>query len=365
MTRRLLALVSKPKGRSPGQRYRLEQWARHLEVSHGLSLHFRPFESEGLTRVLYQPGRFLEKGARTLFDSVRRAGILAEAKRYDGVVLYREAALIGPPVLEELLSWMRVPLVLDFDDAIWMPSGGGVNGPFTRLRWLRKTQRICRLSTAVTVGNAYLAEYARAFAQDVSVVPTTIDLDSYPVLSEPRDDGLFTITWTGSHSTLMHLERVRPALELLARRRKVRVRVICDRPPERPFEGAETEFVSWSAATEAEDVAAGHVGIMPLPDNAFTRGKCSLKALQYMAVGRPVVLSPVGTNKQIVRHGVDGLFADSQEEWVHALDTLAGDASLRVKMGTRARETVEQGFSARRGAALFAEAVNRALSTRP
>ncbi len=363
---RLLALVQKAPGRSPGQRYRLEQWAPHLSRTHGIALEFCAFESAPLTRVIYQPGHVPQKIAFTLFDMLRRVRAVLASRRYDGVVLYREAALLGPPIYEELLARLRVPTVLDFDDAIWMSSGGGVNGAVAKLRWPQKTARLCELADAVTVGNAYLADWAGQHARDVSIVPTTIELGEYPVFPEPAAHEPFTIVWTGSHSTLQHLETVRPALERFAQvcPTRARLRVICDRPPARPITGLDTEFVPWRAATEAADIAKSHVGLMPLPDDAFARGKCSLKALQCMAVGRPVIVSPVGANMQVVTPEKNGLWASTSEEWVAALQRLAQSQSLRAELGAEARRTVEARYSAEVGARGFAEAVRRAVHAR-
>ncbi len=358
---RALTLVSKAQGISPGQRFRLEQWAPHLRARHGIDLDFVPFESPALSRTLYQPGRYAAKAALVLKDSLRRFAHVLRARRYDVVVLFREAGLVGPPVHEALLTRLGVPLVLDFDDAIWRLSGGGVNGVFSRLRFPGKTARLCSGAATVSVGNAYLADYARRFNSDVHVVPTTIELADYPAQEEPPAEAPFTVVWTGSHSTLAHLEGARAALEALARRRKLRLRIICDRPPARPFSGVDTEFVPWSAQAESSQVAAGHVGIMPLPDDEFARGKCALKALQCMAVGRPVVVSPVGANRDVVRPGENGYWAATDEEWVQALDGLAASREERARLGAAARLTVERGYSAVHGAALFAAAVRQAL----
>lgn len=359
---RLLALVQKPEGISPGQRFRLEQWAPHLRARHGISLEFAAFESPGLTRVLYEDGHVPEKAGRVVFDFVRRGLHVARSRRYDGVVLYREAALLGPALYERLLARAGVPTILDFDDAIWLESGGGRNGIFAKLRFPAKTAKLCELADAVTVGNAYLADWARSFNSNVHVVRTSIELARYPRIEPPPDDGVLRIGWTGSLSTMnQHLEPARTILERVAARRPVEVQVVCSEPPVRPFAGARNVFIPWRAATEAEDVARCHVGIMPLPDDPFARGKCGCKALQYMAVGRPVVVSPVGVNTEIVRSGENGLLAESEDEWVEALLRLGDSPELRARLGAAGRATVEAGYSAESAAAAFAAAVYSAV----
>jgi glycosyltransferase involved in cell wall biosynthesis len=232
-----------------------------------------------------------------------------------------------------------------------------------------KIPDLCRLASAVTVGNAYLAEYARRYNEDVFLVRTGIEASRYPAIAMPTDDAPFRIVWTGSHSTLAHLESIREALVELGRRRSTRLRVICDVPPAVSFEGIEVEFVRWSAAREVADLAAGHVGIMPLPDTPFTRGKCGLKAIQYMAIGRPAVVSPVGINREIVRDGENGLWASTEAEWISQLERLAADPALRARLGAAARRTIlEEGYTADVSAAAYAAVVRkvagRSASTR-
>ena len=354
---RLLALVSKPPGVSPGQRFRLEQWAPILRSRHGIAIDFSAFESEELSAVIYQRGRRMAKAALLLRDSLRRREVLARARHYDAVVIYREVALLGPALYERLLARAGVPIILDFDDAIWMPGAGSANGVFARLHFPGKTATICRFAAAVVVGNDYLASYARRHNGNVHVVPTTIDLNQYRVQPTLDAESPLVITWSGSFSTLVHLEHMRDVLRKLGARRKVRLRVICNRPPDRPFEGVDTEFVPWSERDEVSAVGATHCGIMPLPDDEFSRGKCGLKALQFMATGRPVVVSPVGVNTQIVNSGVNGIVASTADDWIQAFEALAASPDLRERLGCAGRRTVEERFSAEIGAAGFARAV--------
>jgi glycosyltransferase involved in cell wall biosynthesis len=154
----------------------------------------------------------------------------------------------------------------------------------------------------------------------------------------------------------------RPALEVLARRIPLRVRVICNKPPVAPIQGAQTEFVRWSASSEASDLSACHAGIMPLPDDEISRGKCGMKALQYMAVGRPVVAAPVGMNETIVQDGENGLLAASTDDLVAALLRLAEDRGLRRQIGAKARRSVEEHYSAAVVSPMFAAVIRSAVS---
>lgn len=356
----LLVLASKPPGLSPSQRFRLEQWAPYLRRNHGITLHFRPFESAALAEILQTPGHLARKAGLVLRDFVRRFDVLGEVGDYDAVVIHREAALIGPAIIERMIAASRKPLIFDFDDSIWSPAQEMANGVFSKLHFFGKTASICRLATAVTVGNAFLARYAREYTDRVEVIPTSIDLGLYPLVAEPVTDSPFVVCWTGSASTLVHFDHARPALEKLARQLALQVNIICNVPPTTVIEGAQQRYIPWSAEGEAQTLGNCHAGIMPLPDNEATRGKCGLKALQYMATGRPVVVSPVGVNLDLVDDGRNGFLASTSDEWVAALTELARDRKLRARMGKAARATIEHGFSASVTAARFARLVRKA-----
>ena len=354
---RVLVLASKPHGLAPGQRFRFEQWAPRLARDHNIHLDLCPFESPQLTAVLYKQGHFTSKAYGVLRDFVRRARVLSIARNYDAVLVFREAALIGPAIYERLLARSGKPLIFDFDDSIWSGGQQKNNGFFSRLHFFGKTKTLCRIASAVTPGNEFLADYARQFNERVSVVPTSIELDDYPEIPEPAAARPFVVCWTGSTSTLVHFEEARAPLEELARRIPLVVKVICNKPPERPIAGAEMRFVPWSQDNEAKEIGDCHAGIMPLPDDEVARGKCALKALQYMATGRPVLISPVGVNKTIIRSGENGYLAATADDFVTFLLKLANSPELRAKLGSAARRTVAQSYSAEVVAARFAEVV--------
>ena len=359
--RRVLVLASKAAGQAPSQRFRFEQWAPHLSEDHGIELDLLPFESPALSETLYRSGHFTRKAGLMLVDFVRRAAAVSRARHYDAVLVHREASLLGPAIYERLIARSGIPVIFDFDDSVWSAAQEQNNGIFSRLHFFGKTRTLCRIASAVTPGNEFLASYARQFNDRVFVTPTSIDLDSYPIVAEPVAGDRFIVCWTGSTSTLAHFERARAPLELLARRIPLTVKVICNQPPAEPIAGAQFEFVPWSKQDEAHEVGACHVGIMPLPDNEATRGKCGLKALQFMATGRPTVVSPVGMNIDLIQHGENGLLATTDDEYVEALLGLSKSPERRRDIGLKARRTIEQGYSARAVASRFA-AVVRSLT---
>ena len=226
------------------------------------------------------------------------------------------------------------------------------------LKFPGKTATICRRARQVMAGNRYLADYATRLSDAVTVIPTTIDTKLYrPELHRPRVGASVTIGWTGSHSTLRHLERLVPALSELARTHPFRLVVVGAEAPDVP--GAEVVSRHWTAETEVEDLSDIDIGLMPLSDEPWTRGKCGLKVLQYMGLGIPAVVSPVGVNTEIVAHGENGLVANRDAAWVDHLKTLMNDSGCGVgsapKRARPSRHATRRVLSHRRWRRFFAK----------
>ena len=356
------ALVPYAPGTTPSQRFRIEQWIPCLGAR-DVDVRVLPFAGPVLTDLMQRPGRFLRKVPLALGAVVRQTLRVAFGRLGDVVFVHRSAALFGPPLLEWLLALRGRPMVFDFDDAIFLPHETETN---RRLAWLKfpgKTGAICRLSAHVVVGNAYLAEYARRFNPRVTIVPSSIDTDRYAPRPSARG-GKVVVGWMGTSSSQTYLEVFAGMLREVAALPGVEIRVISNRRPDLP--GVPVVWQRWSAATEVEDIAAFDVGIMPMPDTEWARGKCALKALQYMAMGVATVASAVGANREVIEHGRNGLLASTDAEWVASLRTLAESAELRARLGRAGRETEETRYSMRSSAAAFAEVVRSVVErTRP
>jgi glycosyltransferase involved in cell wall biosynthesis len=340
---RILALMPSLFDTSPGQRYRFEQWDPLLR-ERGVDITYAPFEDEELHALVYQPGMMSQKLRLVTRALGRRLSLLRKVKDYDVVYILREAALLGPPIFERLIHQSGVPIVFDFDDAIFVSYRSPSNGYLSYLKFASKTKTICRIASHVMVGNPYLAEYARQVNDRVTVIPTTIDTEKYKVPPPKSSSGPPVIGWTGSYSTVQHLDTLRGALKKLAERESFRLRVIgtpaYDCPP------VDVEAMRWRADTELEDLGAIDIGVMPLPDDKWSKGKCGLKALQFMALGIPTVCSPVGVNTDIIQDGENGFIAGTEDEWVDKLTRLLHSHELRQRLGHAGRVTVEQKYSA-------------------
>lgn len=341
---KVLAIVPSLYDISPGQRYRIEQWEPILREK-GVEITYSPFETDELRGVLYQPGHIAEKMRLVMKSVNRRREDLRNVRRYDAVYVFREAALLGPAYFERLIERSGVPMIFDFDDAVFVSYKSPSNGYLSYLKFPGKTATICRLSAHVMAGNPYLAEYARQFnPQNVTVIPTTIDTDKYHYQENKPANDVPVIGWSGSHSTVQHLDTLRETLQDLAKEAEFRLRVIGT--PNYKIPGVDVEALKWRSETETSDLEPIDIGVMPLPDDQWSKGKCGLKALQYMALGVPTICSPVGVNSDIIQDGENGFLASAKDEWIEKLKRLLDSAELRRKLGAAGRRTVEEKYSA-------------------
>jgi len=356
---RVLAWVPYPLGIAPAQRYRIEQWAPYLREL-GIEVTFQPFATPELNRALYRRGEWPAKVAGMAAGLGRRFAEALQAARYDAVFLQREGSLIGPAWSERLLRARQPALVYDFDDAIYLPYVSPTNRYFSYLKFPWKTRALCRMAAAVVAGNDHLAAYAGRYNDHVSVVPSTVSLREYQARPQPDPGRMPVVGWTGSHSSVPYLSLVRGPLQELRKRRPFRLLIVGVEHFEIP--GVDVECRPWSAASEVRDLWDMDVGIMPLPDEPWARGKCGMKAIQYMGIGIPAVVSPVGANREIVGDGITGFHAATGAQWTERLDQLLADAELRRRLGAAARESVRLRYSAEAQAPRVAEVLRQVVS---
>lgn len=354
----ICAWVPYPIGISPGQRYRLEQWTPYLERN-GIKVAFFPFANPGLLKILHQPDAIPSKVFGLSRAVVHRISHFLAAQRYDAVVIHRAACLAGPALFERMLHLTGRPVIFDFDDAIFLKHTTAANERFGWVKFPGKTAAICRLSQAVVVGNSYLADYARQFNPRVTIIPTSVDTVLYRPAPKSRVNGRVIVGWTGSSTSQTYLEASAPLLRRWAERSDVEIRVHSDRRPELP--GVAFVWRRWSAETEVEEIRQFDIGIMPMPDDPWARGKCAMKAMLYMSLGIPAVCSAVGANRDLIQHEINGLLANGPEDWDNCLEQLIADPAYRERLGQGGRRTIEEIYSKERSAALFAQVVRQAV----
>src|SRR5690606_2024771 len=240
-------------------------------------------------------------------------------------------------------------LVFDLDDSIWMHQTGEIKSNKRILYFLKnpeKTKEIIKVADLIFAGNQYILDYAKQFNPNVVIIPTTIDTEIYKPLPKTESETI-CIGWSGSFSTIIHFTFILPALKVLKKKygEKIKFMVIGDQTFR--DEELEIEGLPWSLDTELEDLQKIDIGLMPLPDDNWTKGKCGLKGLQYMALSIPCIMSPVGVNSDIIQDGINGFLADKTEEWVEKISTLIENPDLRQKMGALGRESVIDQYSVR------------------
>lgn len=320
-------------------RYRSFQYLLALEAA-GLRFTVSPLFDDAYLAHKYAHGR--AHPGHVLRAFARRLWAVLTVPRAAVVLIEYELLPWFPALLERWLAWRGCRMVVDYDDALFHQYDNHSNKWVRRLLG-RKIATVMRLADTVVAGNAYLADYARrAGAQRVEVIPTVIDLARYPVRDASRDSDVFTIGWIGSPSTARYLRDIVPALAEVCRDVRARVRLVGSGPVELP--GVPVEVIPWQEDTEVDEIRRFDVGIMPLPDEPWARGKCGFKLIQYMGCGVPVVASPVGVNAEIVSAGVNGHLATTTGEWVDALRQLQTDHVACLRMGAAGRERVEQGY---------------------
>jgi len=277
----------------------------------------------------------------------RRVGALARLRRFDAVVVYLEAFPYLPAVYERVIRALGVPYIYDFDDAVFHRYDRHATWA-VRSALGRKIGRVIGGAALVTAGNGYLADYARRFNPRVAVVPTVVDTEQFmPAPSRTRPSEV-VVGWIGSPSTSVYLRNLADVWQAAIAPGTARLVVVGSGPID--LGPVPVTVLPWREDEEIAAVQSFDIGVMPLRDDPWSRGKCGFKLIEYMACGVPVVASPVGVNAQIVEHGRNGFLSATPDEWVANLRRLVDDAALRRQMGERAREAAVADWSLQRWA---------------
>lgn len=342
MAAKVLYLSLYPTDTAPSQRFRVEQYLPYWETA-GVQVDLLPFYDYRTFSILYKQGNTAKKAWRVFLCFLKRLTLFFKLPRYDFIWVQRSVTPIGPPIIEWIVTKIfRKKLIYDFDDAIW------VADPETSplVRWLKsyhKVENICSWAYKVCVGNGYLADYARKYNDNVFIIPTVVDTQKrYFPRSSSRED-IVVIGWTGSHSTIRHLELVKDSLLKLSETLNFKFVIISNGFPN--WNLPHQSNIQWSKTSEIEDLEQFDIGIMPLVKDAWSKGKCGFKAIQYMALGIPAIVSPVGVNTQIVEHNKNGYLANNEEEWLAYLKQLIQDEAKRKELGKAARKAIENNYS--------------------
>jgi glycosyltransferase involved in cell wall biosynthesis len=342
---KILFLFPYPHGTAPSQRFRFEQYLNFLHEQ-GVHYDLQSFLSTNTWQILYKSGHNWAKIWGILSGFWRRFLILFQIPRYDFVFIHREASPIGLPIFEWIIAKIfRKKIIFDFDDAIWLPNTSENNAWVAGIKFHQKTAWICGWSYKVSAGNSYLCEYASRYCKNVVLNPTTIDTDNLHnrVRNQTQNQEKLVIGWTGTHSTMQYLNELTPILSDLEQKYEFQFLVISNQKPD--FALNSLQYLPWNKDTEIDDLLKMHVGVMPLVSDKWAKGKCGFKALQYMSLGIPALVSPVGVNTEIVDQGLNGYICDTPEDWAKYLVELLLNPERRAELGQEARKKIEEKYS--------------------
>jgi len=357
---RVLALSPIPE-EGAGCRFRVAQYIPYLREA-GFDVTISAFYTPAFFRVVYRRGHYVKKAAMFIAQTARRLREILGVSQYDLVFLYREAIPLGPAVLERLIAARGIPIVYDFDDAIFLPNVSEANKAISFLKNPGRVATILKLSSQIIVGNEFLASYARRYANSVTVIPTAVDTNRFRPRSADRDDRReLVVGWIGSPTTFPYLETLAGVLREVAQRHDFVLKVSGAGVPVN-FPGVKVQEVPWSLSDEVTLFNSCDIGVYPLTDDDWARGKCGFKAIQCMASGVPVVAAAVGVNREIIEDGVNSFLAATPAEWIDKLGRLLSEARLRRDMAIAGRRTIEERYSLRVTAPRLEAVLRTALS---
>lgn len=341
---KILFIAAHRPNRSPSQRYRFEQYFGFLNQN-GYTCELSYIIDERDDSIFYSKGHLFSKLLIVVKSIIKRLKDVKRVNNFDIVFVQREAFMTGITFFEKQFSKSKAKLVFDFDDSIWLMDTSNANKKWEWMKSEQKTSEIISHSHLIFAGNQYLADYAKRFNANVKVVPTTIDTAFHkrnePYVNNPK----ICIGWSGSGTTIKHFEEATPVLKKIKERygNKVYFKVMGDAA----YENKELEIkgIPWSSDTETKVISTFDIGIMPLPNDQWVKGKCGLKGLSYMALEVPTIMSNIGVNPEIINDGVNGFLAAGEEEWVEKISLLIESFELRKKLGENARKTVLERYS--------------------
>ena len=342
---RVLGLATYPL-EAAATRFRMIQFVEPL-ARQGIELSVYPFIDSSLYGSLYDRSQWPRTAAGLALASLRRVRELWRARKADVLFVQREAMMFGPPVVEWLaINLDRCPMVLDLDDATYVSYNSPTYGRLaSRLKWFSKTNDLIRWSRLVICGNREIETYVKSKGRPTVVIPTVVDTTEFRPLAERKQADVPVIGWIGTHSTFPYVKSIFPVLERLAREHRFRLRLVGTGVDTVGIPGVEVENLPWKLDREIPDFQSLDIGIYPIVEDDWSVGKSCFKAIQYMAVGVPFVVSPVGICRDIAAPCQTHFLAHTEDEWYARLAQLLTDAGLRRGMGEAGRKHAVEHYS--------------------
>lgn len=341
---KILFIAAHRANRSPSQRYRFEQYFDFLKAN-GYEYQLSSIIEETDDAFFYQPGHLFKKFLFTIKSALKRLKDWKQANDFDIIFVQREAFMTGSTFFEKRFAGSKAKLVYDFDDSIWIMDTSDANKKWEWMKSTKKTGEIISVSDMVFAGNKYLFDYAQKFNNNVKIIPTTIDTVIFQRKQAYKNNEKICIGWSGSITTIKHFQEATNILKKIKQKYgdTVYFKVMGDDT----YENKELNIkgIPWTSATEKDIISSFDIGIMPLPDDQWVKGKCGLKGLSYMALEVPTIMSAVGVNTEIISDGENGFLAATEEEWINKISLLIESFELRKKLGMNGRKTVVDRYS--------------------
>jgi glycosyltransferase involved in cell wall biosynthesis len=329
----------------------------------GIELSVYPFIDSSLYGSLYVRSQWPRTAAGLALASLRRVRELWRARKADVLFVQREAMMFGPPIVEWLaVNLDRCPMVLDLDDATYVSYNSPTYGRLaSKLKWFSKTNDLIRWSRLVICGNREIESYVKSKGRPTVVIPTVVDTTEFRPLAEPKSADVPVIGWIGTHSTFAYVKSIFPVLERLAREHRFRLRLVGTGVDTVAIPGLEIENLPWKLDREIPDFQSLDIGIYPIVEDDWSVGKSCFKAIQYMAVGVPFVVSPVGICQDIALPSQTHFLARTEDDWYARLSQLLTDHGLRRTMGEAGRKYAVEHYSSQIHAEKLAAALRSAV----
>lgn len=325
----------------PSSRYRFYQYFPYLEKN-GFKIDFQPFFKDNYTQKILLKSKNIFS-INPFFSYWNRFIKSFYFKHYDLIWIEKELFPWIPSLIENLFLKTNIPIVIDFDDAVYHRYDQHSN--FIIRKFLsNKIKFILKSSSLIIAGNEYIASYARkSNVKNVEIIPTTINTEKSIIKINHLNKNKFIVGWIGSSSTSSHINEISQVIINLCKENDALFSAVG--VDEKKLNNFPVKIIKWKEDDELKEISKFDVGIMPLPNNPWERGKCGLKLLQYMAAGLPVVASPVGINNEIINHGKNGFLAHSEKDWIKYLKRLKNSPILRKKMGEESLKIVKKNYS--------------------
>ncbi len=357
--KKILVICPHPVGYAPGQRLKYEQYFKHWQ-NNGYDVTVRSFMSEKTQNIIYKKGYFFQKAAGVLLGYSKRVVDLFNLRKYDLVYVFLWVTPIGIPFFEMLVCKLAKKIIYDIDDLVFLKHDIAEPWYALHIKGRNKPAYMMKKANHVITCTPFLDEYAKQFNNNTTDISSTINTDTYTPVNNYANTKKIIVGWSGSHSTVRMLLTIAPALQSLAKTLQYKLLVMGSKDVE--IEGVDIEAIEWTEENEIKTLQKMDIGLYPLPNEEWVKGKSGLKALQYMALGIPTVATNIGCNPRVIENNVSGFLVNSPEEWIQKITMLANNPELRKTIGLASRERVEKMYSIKANEPLYLKIINDVCS---